>query len=87
MSSLHLLTIFCLNKTDDADASWQEVSGRQCNRCKESKNFQAFMLTIYKKVIIRHVLPRWNRCTSIIAQMEDPGFDTQPIAESDKAQL
>lgn len=45
------------------------------------------MLTIYKKVIIRHVLPKWNRCTSIIPQMEDPGFDTQPIAESDKAQL
>lgn len=37
--------------------------------------------TIYVKVIIRHILTKRDGCTSVISQMEDPGFDTEPVAQ------
>lgn len=36
-------------------------------------------LTIYKKIIFGQILANGNRGTSVISQMEDPSFDTQPV--------
>lgn len=40
---------------------------------------QDTMPTIDIEIIIWHVLAKWNCGTTIVAQVEDPGFDTKPI--------
>lgn len=37
------------------------------------------MPTIDIEIIIWHVLAKWDRSTTVVAQMEDSGFDTKPI--------
>lgn len=34
--------------------------------------------TIHIEIVIWHVLAKWNGCTTIVSQMKDPGFNTQP---------
>lgn len=36
-------------------------------------------LTIYEEVIFGNILAGLDSGTSVITQMEDPGFDTQPV--------
>lgn len=95
MSSLHFLTIFCLNKTDEADAIMRvgqpkslKVQGgseyKDAIRSIATEAFGCVYLTVYEEIIFWYILTRSYRGSPVVPQMKDPSLNTEPRNPIDK---
>lgn len=78
MSSRHFLTIFWRRRTDFAVAKQKY----QYHLLHLVQVDQDAMFTVDKEIIIWHILSKWDRGTTIVAQMEYSGFDPKPTNAS-----